>query len=116
MVPCYLYARIDNIYSLPKYSTVGVGTVGLKIFIKFSIYLVTLFNETPLYNVFIECFIFRYYVRNSRHELRNATNVDNSCKWAGGGFVSNVQDLLKFGNAMLYSFQFNDAKSGNKVV
>jgi hypothetical protein len=31
--------------------------------------------------------------------------VDNSYKWAGGGFLSNVQDLVKFGNAMLFSFQ-----------
>ena len=27
-------------------------------------------------------------------------------KWAGGGFLSTVGDLLQFGNAMLYSFQF----------
>lgn len=33
--------------------------------------------------------------------------MDNSYKWAGGGFLSNVEDLLKFGNAMLYSLQYN---------
>ncbi len=37
--------------------------------------------------------------------MRNAPYVDNSYKWAGGGFLSNVQDLVKFGNAMLFSFQ-----------
>ena len=47
----------------------------------------------------------RYYVRDKHHRLRNAPYVDNSCKWAGGGFVSNVHDLVRFGNAMLYSFQ-----------
>ena len=31
--------------------------------------------------------------------------MDNSYKWAGGGFLSNVQDLVKFGNAMLFSYQ-----------
>ena len=38
-------------------------------------------------------------------------------KWAGGGFLSTVGDLLQFGNAMLYSSQFEDksvAKIGDK--
>jgi hypothetical protein len=43
--------------------------------------------------------------RDSAHKLRNAPYVDNSYKWAGGGFLSNVQDLVKFGNAMLFSYQ-----------
>lgn len=37
--------------------------------------------------------------------LVNAELTDNSYKWAGGGFVSTVEDLLKFGNAMLYCYQ-----------
>ncbi len=44
-------------------------------------------------------------MRKEKHRLVNAPHVDNSCKWAGGGFLSNVPDLLRFGNAMLYSFQ-----------
>jgi serine beta-lactamase-like protein LACTB, mitochondrial len=36
---------------------------------------------------------------------------DNSYKWAGGGFVSTVGDLLKFGNAMLYSYQWKPESS-----
>ena len=36
-------------------------------------------------------------------------------KWAGGGFLSTVGDLLQFGNAMLYSSQFED-KNGAKIV
>lgn len=35
----------------------------------------------------------------------NAPYVDLSYKWAGGGLISNVLDVTKFGNAMLYSFQ-----------
>ena len=35
--------------------------------------------------------------------------MDNSCKWAGGGIVSTTADLVKFGNAMLYSYQRIDA-------
>ena len=31
----------------------------------------------------------------------NAGFVDNSVKWAGGGFVSTAEDLVAFGNAML---------------
>lgn len=31
--------------------------------------------------------------------------MDNSYKWAGGGFLSTSEDLVQFGNAMLYSFQ-----------
>lgn len=47
----------------------------------------------------------RYYVRNEKGRLENAPNVDNSYKWAGGGFLSTSDDLVKFGNAMLYSYQ-----------
>jgi hypothetical protein len=40
----------------------------------------------------------------------NAANVDNSYKWAGGGFLSNVTDLISFGNAMLYSYQAGELR------
>ena len=33
--------------------------------------------------------------------ITNAPHVDNSYKWAGGGFLSTAEDLVKFGNAML---------------
>ncbi|KAK4321605.1 hypothetical protein Pmani_007607 [Petrolisthes manimaculis] len=46
-----------------------------------------------------------YYVRDKRGRLKNAPYVDNSYKWAGGGFLSTVGDLCKFGNAMLYASQ-----------
>ena len=46
----------------------------------------------------------------------NAPFVDNSCKWAGGGLLSNVHDLVQFGNAMLYSSQFKEeAEESNKA-
>ncbi|CAJ0578070.1 unnamed protein product, partial [Mesorhabditis spiculigera] len=47
----------------------------------------------------------RYYVRNQRHELENCAEVDNSCKWAGGGIQSTVGDLLKLANGWLYGYQ-----------
>ena len=36
--------------------------------------------------------------------LRNSPYIDVSCKWAGGGFVSTSDDLVKFGNALLLSY------------
>ncbi|KAK6011746.1 hypothetical protein OSTOST_23158, partial [Ostertagia ostertagi] len=43
-----------------------------------------------------------YYKRNKKHLLENCPEVDNSYKWAGGGLLSNVTDLLIFANAILY--------------
>ena len=48
----------------------------------------------------------RHYRRNKFHKLENVPYVDNSYKWAGGGFLSTVKDLIKFGNANLYAFQY----------
>eukprot|EP00054_Salpingoeca_dolichothecata_P021971 m.142385 g.142385 ORF g.142385 m.142385 type:complete len:525 (-) comp24183_c0_seq7:1158-2732(-) len=42
------------------------------------------------------------------NELINAPSVDNSNKWAGGGFVSTVGDLCRFGYLWLQSFKSND--------
>ena len=47
-------------------------------------------------------------MKNKRGRLENAPFVDLSYKWAGGGFISNVIDLVKFGNIMLYSHQAPD--------
>merc|ERR1711902_250624 len=58
----------------------------------------------------------RYYFRDSNHILKNSPSVDNSYKWAGGGFLSTVGDLLKFGNAMLYSYQQNGNGSANPTT
>lgn len=43
----------------------------------------------------------RWYTEDSLGQTINAPFVDNSYKWAGGGFLSTTEDLLKFGNAML---------------
>ena len=56
----------------------------------------------------------RYYVRNKYHKLKNAPYVDNSYKWAGGGFLSSVGDLIRFGSMMLYSFQQTKVTSKSK--
>ncbi len=38
----------------------------------------------------------------------NAPFVDNSYKWAGGGFISSSVDLVKFGNALLENNLFSE--------
>lgn len=47
----------------------------------------------------------RFYKRNSKHILINCPEVNCSYKFAGGGILSNVNDLLTFANAVLYSCQ-----------
>ncbi len=42
-----------------------------------------------------------FYVRSGEGSLINAPYVDNSYKWAGGGFLSTPEDLLTFANALL---------------
>ncbi|GAA3652392.1 serine hydrolase domain-containing protein [Flavivirga jejuensis] len=42
-----------------------------------------------------------FYQIDSLNKIQNATYVDNSYKWAGGGFISTTHDLIKFGNAMI---------------
>jgi serine beta-lactamase-like protein LACTB, mitochondrial len=43
----------------------------------------------------------QYYDRDSTGRYHIAPAVDNSYKWAGGGFVSTAEDLVKFGSALL---------------
>ncbi len=43
----------------------------------------------------------RYYVRDGEGRVVNAPFVDNSYKWAGGGFLSTTEDVLRFANAHL---------------
>lgn len=40
----------------------------------------------------------RFYVRDDEGQVVNAPYVDNSYKWAGGGFISTPEDLLTFAN------------------
>ncbi len=41
------------------------------------------------------------FYSKSKKEIRISSPVNNSYKWAGGGFLSTTTDLLKFGNAIL---------------
>lgn len=50
-----------------------------------------------------------YHV-NKKGRVVNCPYVDNSYKWAGGGFLSTAGDLLVFGNALLYSYQIAQLK------
>ena len=43
----------------------------------------------------------RYYVRDGEGRVVNAPFVNNSYKWAGGGFLSTTEDVLRFANAHL---------------
>ena len=43
----------------------------------------------------------QFYDRDSAGSLHIAPAVDNSYKWAGGGFVSSAEDLVTFGSALL---------------
>ncbi|KAM9062158.1 serine beta-lactamase-like protein LACTB, mitochondrial [Sarcophilus harrisii] len=67
-------------------------------------------NEPMIYNRA------RFYVYNKKGRLVNTPYVDNSYKWAGGGFLSTVGDLLKFGNAMLYGYQVGMVKNSNEKL
>lgn len=49
-----------------------------------------------------------YHLKSGR--IINSPHVDNSYKWAGGGFLSTVGDLLLFGDALLYSYQLAHLK------
>ena len=42
-----------------------------------------------------------YYVRDAGGHVVNAPFVNNSYKWAGGGFLSTTEDVLRFANAHL---------------
>ena len=43
----------------------------------------------------------RYYEKDVRGRLLNAPYVDNSYKWAGGGFLSTAEDIVRFGHGLL---------------
>jgi len=42
-----------------------------------------------------------FYTLDDNQQVINAPFVDNSYKWAGGGYLGTARDLLKFGNALL---------------
>ncbi|XP_064472359.1 serine beta-lactamase-like protein LACTB, mitochondrial isoform X2 [Ornithodoros turicata] len=78
--------------SFPKYLNKVLKTIGMT-----STYLDK--NEPIIYNRA------RFYHRNDKGLLTNTPCVNSSYKWAGGGLLSNVDDLLLYGNSMLCSLQ-----------
>ena len=75
--------------------------------LKFDDYIRTIFKDLKLSKTSLDendtiiCNRSKYYLQDKNRGLINAPNIDNSCKLAGGGFLSNVADLVKFGNAMI---------------
>ncbi|KAM3870631.1 serine beta-lactamase-like protein LACTB, mitochondrial [Diretmus argenteus] len=58
----------------------------------------------------------RFYHLNKKGRVVNCPYVDNSYKWAGGGFLSTAGDLLLFGNALLYSYQVAHLKDTKDLL
>uniref|UniRef100_A0A8C5GHV8 Beta-lactamase-related domain-containing protein n=1 Tax=Gouania willdenowi TaxID=441366 RepID=A0A8C5GHV8_GOUWI len=58
----------------------------------------------------------RFYHFNKKGRVVNCRYVDNSYKWAGGGFLSTVGDLLLFGNVLLYSYQMAQLKDTQDLL
>ena len=54
--------------------------------------------------MYIHVITLRFYKRDGKGRLYNTPYIDNSYKWAGGGFLSTTKDLIKFGNTLLLSF------------
>jgi len=55
-------------------------------------------------------------LRNDKKALVNVPYVDNSYKWAGGGILSTVGDLIKYGNHLLKSYQQKDETNMNTYL
>lgn len=43
-----------------------------------------------------------YYAQSEKGEVLNAPYVDNSYKWAGGGFIGTAEDLIRFGEQIFW--------------
>jgi len=59
-------------------------------------------NTTPEYANQEVSYLTQFYQKSGK-EIEIAPKVNNSYKWAGGGFLSTTEDMLKFGNAHLNS-------------
>jgi len=58
-------------------------------------------NTVPDQNADIVTHRSRFYELEKDGAVKNAPYVDNSYKWAGGGFLSTTEDLVHFGSALL---------------
>ncbi len=56
-------------------------------------------NTIADFNDSLIAFRTRYYEKTDAGAIVNSPFVDNSCKWAGGGFLSTTEDLVRFGHA-----------------
>ena len=56
-------------------------------------------HTVPDYNDSIVRYRTEFYEQNDGGAIINAPYVDNSYKWAGGGFLSTPEDLVRFGQA-----------------
>ncbi len=51
----------------------------------------------------------RWYTGSADSGVSNAPYVDNSYKWAGGGFLSTTEDLARFGERLLAGARLSDS-------
>ncbi|PHN04283.1 serine hydrolase domain-containing protein [Flavilitoribacter nigricans] len=71
------------------------------------------FDPLDLEHTFAEHMDQTYEDRVSFYELKNdqlelSPYVDNSYKWAGGGFISTAEDMIRFGNAHMHPGFLNE--------
>ena len=59
---------------------------------------------------------YRHYYRDSTGQLCNVPYVDNSYKWAGGGYISTATDLVKFGSALLAAYHHTSEDGSNPLL
>lgn len=72
-----------------------------------------MYNTSPDYNDSIIPNRSRFYELRF-NELVNASYVDNSNKWAGGGFLSTPVDLVKMADALLHK-KFINASTADQL-
>lgn len=66
-------------------------------------------NTTADFTDSLVAFRTRYYEKTEDGATVNAPFVDNSYKWAGGGFLSTTEDLVRFGHAHIRPGFLKDA-------
>ncbi|MGI9545278.1 MAG: serine hydrolase domain-containing protein [Cyclobacteriaceae bacterium] len=61
-------------------------------------------NTSPEIRTSLPSGLVSFYQHGMNHQILLAPDVDNSYKWAGGGFIATAEDLLKFSDAV-YTFK-----------
>lgn len=56
-----------------------------------------------------------YYTKDEQGEVLNAPYVDNSYKWAGGGFIGTADDLIHFGRQIFWG-DFLQTETRNLLI